>query len=58
MNYMLRAPQLKSGVDQAIDELTGGLKTVSAGLTKTSDKPSDMGAIQATDTINARLKTN
>ena len=50
------APQLKSGVDQAIDELTGGLKTVSAGLTKTSDKPSDMGAIQATDTINAGLR--
>jgi len=50
------APQLKSGVDQAIDELTGGLKTVSARLTKTSDKPSDMGAIQATDTINAGLR--
>ncbi|WP_056989207.1 YhgE/Pip family protein [Lacticaseibacillus camelliae] len=40
------APALAVGVRQAIGTLQGGLKTVQAGLTRTGNTPSTMGAVQ------------
>ncbi|WP_081326582.1 YhgE/Pip domain-containing protein [Latilactobacillus curvatus] len=51
-----KSPEAKAGVNTAIDTLTGGLKTVNAGLTRTGNTADTMGAIQATATINAGLR--
>ncbi|ASN61244.1 YhgE/Pip domain-containing protein [Latilactobacillus curvatus] len=50
------SPVLKDRVNSAINQLTGGLAAVSAGLTRTGNTPETMGPIQATATINAGLR--